>query len=1018
MYKRIISLILTLIMLITIVPSTIVAASEVRTMEGVEASGKQSECNRPEVDKSEENIIYMVNPLYEDVISIDDLKKKLDSSNDVQLFAASTGQYFSDYDSAVSYLRKQMVSRETEITLNFPASWFDSHKDELYWDLLYDAMKCDESSTGQEGDALLYGYAGCNVSYSTAGYIKYTMSYHSNAEQEAKLTEAVAMAMTELQLNGLSEAKKITKIHDYICNHVDYEYNSKEEQIYTAYGALCTGKAVCQGYAVLFYRLCKEAGLSVRIISGTGNGGAHGWNIVRIGSKYYNVDCTWDGQGATTYNKYLLKSEADFKDHTRKSWKVADSHYLDYMSAEFNTQYPMTEKSWDESDDSSDSVETTYAHSEEATSGGVTLKAEWNDPVLGQPATFHVSATGGSGNYKFRMDAPSYSSPNQWAFEAVADPSRGEWIDYTSECASSDYTFTMTATGTYNFKFYVMDKAANLYYLRVNFNISVSDDKYPSVDSIVRSAVAECNSKTDGSEYAKALWLHDWLLDQLEYDKTLKWSSAESALTRELGTCQSYESAYAKLLTAAGIENSETRDTYDGHTWNAMKLDGQWYQTDCTWDDSSDNWYSFDQRHLYFGLTDELMAIAHPGHSKIYTTDTYATRSTSLADNYFVRTGDAAKWAKAYSDRIQKNLDAGKTEFEITADNASYPPSISGIQNGITAYALNQLTWTTDKAAVTLNATGSANSFKFTAEYASKSPEVSLYGRSITLKDNIDVNYYMEMSDSVFEHDAYLEFKIGGQTYKLNASDAAEVNENGKTLYKFSCPVNAAQMSDTIETRIVIDNKTEEEYSYSVKEYATELLSKSNEYPAETIKLVKALLNYGTAAQNFFKYNTDKPANAGLSDTDKAVANADFAAYKAVIKTDSANSQSNGLTYYGSSLICKSEMTVRHYFMVNEGCDINNYKFSYVNVYGNEVSLTPKKASDGVYCVDINGIMARNLNSNYACKVTGKNKACIFELDYGPFSYSQKVINSGNSSTELKNLVNALYWYWYYGYRN
>ena len=1017
MNKRLISFVLTFIMLITMVPSTIVEASEVTTMESVKVSSNQSESNQSEVTKPEENTIYAVNPLYEDVISIDDLKRKLDSESSdkesadgEQLFGSSTGQYFSDYDSAVSYLRKQMVSRETEITLNFPASWFTSHKDGLYWDLLYDAMKCDDSSTGQEGDALLYGYAGCNVSYSTAGYIKYTMAYHSNAEQEAKLTEAVAEAMTTLQLNGLSEAKKITKIHDYICNHVDYAYNSTEEQIYTAYGALCTGKAVCQGYAVLFYRLCKEAGLSVRVISGTGNGGPHAWNIVRIGSKYYNVDCTWDGQDTATYNEFLLKSEADFSDHTRESWEVAGNHYLDYTSAEFNAQYPMTEKSWDES--------TTYAHSEEATSGAVTLKAEWNDPVLGQPTTFHVSATGGSGNYKFRMDAPSYSDPNQWAFESVADPSRGEWLNYTSECASNDYTFTMTATGTYNFRFYVMDKAANLYYLRLNFNISVSDDKYPSVDSIVRSAVAECNSKTDGSEYAKALWLHDWLLEQLEYDKTLKWSSAESALTRGLGTCQSYESAYAKLLTAAGIENSETRDTYDGHTWNAMKLDGLWYQADCTWDDSSDNWYSFDQRHLYFGLTDELMAIAHPGHSKIYTTDTYATRSTSLADNYFVRTGDAAKWVKAYSDRIQKNLDAGKTEFEITADNASYPPSISGIQNGITAYAINQMTWTTDKAAVTLNATGSAKSFTFTAEYASKSPEVSLYGRSITLKDNIDVNYYMEMSDSVFEHDAYLEFKIGGQTYKLNASDAAEVNENGKTLYKFSCPVNAAQMSDTIETRIVIDNKTEEEYSYSVKEYATELLSKSNEYPEETIKLVKALLNYGTAAQTFFKYNTGKPANAGLSDTDKAVANADFAAYKAVIKTDSANSQSNGLTYYGSSLICKSEMTVRHYFVLDNGGDINNYKFSYIDADGYEVSLTPKKASDGVYCVDINGIMARNLNSIFACKVTGKNKACIFELDYGPFSYSQKVIDSGNSSDELKNLVNALYWYWYYGYRN
>ena len=1007
MNKRLISLVLTFIMLITMVPSTIVEASEVTTMESVKASSNQSEVTKPE-----ENTIYAVNPLYEDVISIDDLKKKLDSSNDEQLFAASTGQYFSDYDSAVSYLRKQMVSRETEITLNFPASWFDSHKDELYWDLLYDAMKCDESSTGQDGDALIYGFAGCRLSYSNAGYIQYTMSYHSDAEQEAKLTAAVAEAMTTLQLNGLSEAKKIIKIHDYICNHVDYAYNSKEEQIYTAYGALCTGKAVCQGYAVLFYRLCKEAGLSVRIISGTGNGGAHAWNIVRIGSKYYNVDCTWDGQNEATYNDFLLKSEADFSDHTRESWKVAGSHYLYYTSAEFNAQYPMTEKSWDESDDSNDSVETTYAHSEEAASGAVTLKAEWNDPVLGQPTTFHVSATGGSGNYKFRMDAPSYSSPNQWAFESVADPSRGEWMNYTSECASNDYTFTMTATGTYNFKFYVMDTPANVSYLRVSFNISVSDNNYPSVDSIVQSAVAECNRQTDSSQYEKALWLHDWLLDQLEYDNTLKWSSAESALTRELGTCQSYESAYAKLLTAAGIENSETRDTYDGHTWNAMKLDGQWYQTDCTWDDSSDNWYSFDQRHLYFGLTDELMAIAHPGHSKIYTKDDYNTRSTSLADNYFVRTGDAAKWAKAYSDRIQKNLDAEKTEFEITADNSSYPPSISGIQNGIIAYAINQLAWTTDKAAVTLNATGSAKSFTFTAEYASKSPEVSLYGRSITLKDNIDVNYYMEMSDSVFEHDAYLEFKIGGQTYKLNASDAAEVNENGKTLYKFSCPVNAAQMSDTIETRIVIDNNTKEEYSYSVKEYATELLSKSNEYPVETIKLVKALLNYGTAAQNFFKYNTDKPANAGLSDTDKAVAAADFEEYKAVIKTDSANSQSNGLTYYGSSLICKSEMTVRHYFILDNSSDINNYKFSYIDTDGYEVSLTPKKASDGgIYCVDISGIMACGLYKNYVCRVTGMDSPQIIELNYGPLSYAYSVANDKDSSIELKNLMNALYMY-------
>ena len=358
--------------------------------------------------------------------------------------------------------------------------------------------------------------------------------------------------------------------------------------------------------------------------------------------------------------------------------------------------------------------ESQYEHYDMATEGGVTLKVEWNDPVLGQETTFHVSATGGSGNYIFRMEAPSYTDPDVLSYESVADPSRGEWLNYTEECSSHDYTFTMMASGTYNFRFYVMDKAANMNYLRTNTFIQVSSPNYPSVNSIVQSAVAQCNAETDGSDYAKALWLHDWLLNKLDYDKSLKWSSAESALTRGLGTCQSYESAYSKLLTAAGIENTETRDTYDGHTWNAFKIDGEWYQVDCTWDDSNDDWYNFDERRLYFGLTDELMSIAHPGHAKIYTAAGYATRSTSLANNYFVKSGEAAKWMAAYKDRIQENLNAGKTQFSITADNAAYPESIYGIQNGIIAYVMNTTDWYVNGKKVDLVAKTNGAQFDFT----------------------------------------------------------------------------------------------------------------------------------------------------------------------------------------------------------------------------------------------------------------------------------------------------------------
>lgn len=257
-------------------------------------------------------------------------------------------------------------------------------------------------------------------------------------------------------------------------------------------------------------------------------------------------------------------------------------------------------------------------------------------------------------------------------------------------------------------------------------------------------------------------------LDQLEYDNSLKWSSAESALTRRLDTCQAYESAYAKLLSAAGIENAEIRDTYEGHTWNAVKLDDEWYQVDCTWDDTSDNFYGdLDQRHLYFCLTDELMAIAHPGHEKIYNTDDYATRSTNLRNNYFVRCGKANEWMNSYVERIQKHLDAREESFSVDADNQSFPPGISGIQNGIVAFAMNQRMWKTGNNEVSFMATpylkvysssSWSTSFKITAGFKQDNDWVNKEGQ----------NYYY-FDDGTMATDWAL---IDGSWYRFDASGA------------------------------------------------------------------------------------------------------------------------------------------------------------------------------------------------------------------------------------------------------
>lgn len=355
-------------------------------------------------------------------------------------------------------------------------------------------------------------------------------------------------------------------------------------------------------------------------------------------------------------------------------------------------------------------AETTYAHSATATQNGVTFTVSWNDAPAGTATTFHVTQANGSSQAKARMDVPTYWDGGSQ--ESVCDPSRAAWSSYCSlGTAGHDFTFDFTASGTYRIYFYFMDNDRydpqndkGIYYLRTTAEVTVNDAARPSVTQIVNNAVTQCRQKTNGSEYDMALWLHDWTLDQLEYDHNLNWCSAESGLTRHQGTCESYQCIYSKLLDAAGIANG--RITGNGHTWNAVKIEGKWCQMDLTWDDTSDNWYGdLDQRHLYFGLTDELMTIAHSDHTANYQKDGYAYRSTDLSNNYFVRNGKADEWVEKYADRIQQHLDAREESFSIDADNQLFPPSISGIQNGIVAYAMNQRRWKVQGAKVVLAAT-------------------------------------------------------------------------------------------------------------------------------------------------------------------------------------------------------------------------------------------------------------------------------------------------------------------------
>lgn len=178
--------------------------------------------------------------------------------------------------------------------------------------------------------------------------------------------------------------------------------------------------------------------------------------------------------------------------------------------------------------------QTTYAHSVTATQNGVAFTVSWNDAPAGTATTFHVTQANGSSQAKARMDVPTYWDGG--GHESVCDPSRPAWSSYYSlGTAGHDFTFDFTASGTYRIYFHFMDNDRNdpqndkgIYYLRTTAEVTVNDAARPSVTQIVNNTVDLCRQETNGSEYDMALWLHDWTLDQLEYDHSLNWCSAES----------------------------------------------------------------------------------------------------------------------------------------------------------------------------------------------------------------------------------------------------------------------------------------------------------------------------------------------------------------------------------------------------------------------------------------------------------------------------------------------------------
>ena len=128
------------------------------------------------------------------------------------------------------------------------------------------------------------------------------------------------------------------------------------------------------------------------------------------------------------------------------------------------------------------------------------------------------------------------------------------------------------------------------------------------------------------SDYEKELALHDWLVRHGDYDRTALGRSGTfqdhaddpyGLLVGGYGICLGYASSFQLLMDLAGVEcitvPGAAFSSGEDHTWNMVKLDGEWYCVDVTWDDPVSAsrpkvWEKRPVSHTYFNVTSQFMA--------------------------------------------------------------------------------------------------------------------------------------------------------------------------------------------------------------------------------------------------------------------------------------------------------------------------------------------------------------------------------------------------------------------------
>ncbi len=265
----------------------------------------------------------------------------------------------------------------------------------------------------------------------------------------------------------------------------------------------------------------------------------------------------------------------------------------------------------------------------------------------------------------------------------------------------------------------------------------------------------------------------------------------------------------------------------------------------------------------------------------------------------------------------------------------------------------------------------------FAAEAAT--PEV--VSQQLNLGDDLSIHFHI-----IAEANTVVNATVSGETTQY---DLSKITPDRNDQYTITVELAAAQMTSDITLDFVQEGVSVLQKTYSVRDYADAILE--GDFNARTKKMIRWMLHYGAAAQQYFGVNTENLANAGYELTEAAALPNEY--------TEMAMEGSiEGVRFYGASLVFESKIAVRYYFTANS---IENVTFS-----ANGVTYKAEQ-KNGMYYVEVPGINPQNYSDSILLSAVKGEET--LSVSYSPLNYIIRMSEKGSDS--LKMLLNALYGY-------